>query len=263
MRRELRIILITAVSFGLYFILDALYFNAIRKWLFENIKQFGISHILAYSIFGLLLILATALMHKVSGVIDSLGLNGSIIKGFLFSFICTMPMFIGYAAAFDFSQEITPDNILIKVIAAAFFEELYFRAFLFGQIYRYTRLGFFPSIVFGAFLFAFIHLYQSQDLSTLVGVFLTTFLGAVLFAWAYVEWQYNIWVPIFLHLLMNLFWLMFSVSDNAFGGIYANIFRTLSLILIIVLTIIYKRRKNIPFEINKKTIWLKKDEILE
>jgi len=103
-----------------------------------------------------------------------------------------------------------------------------------------------------------VHLYQSDELSTLVGVFLTTLLGGILFAWLYVEWDNNLWVPIFLHLFMNLFWEMFSVSDNAFGGAYSNIFRLITIALVIALTVLYKRKKGIKLEVNMNTIWMKK-----
>lgn len=259
MNRNLRILLITAISFAVYYILDALYFNELRKILNANINQFGVSHILTYTISAFPLIIGAGLMHGIRGIVRSFGLDKSIVKGFVFALLCTAPMFIGYVFVYEFSNEITLNKILVNVFAAAFFEELFFRGFLFGQIYRFTKVGFIPSIFIGAFLFAFIHLYQSRELSTLIGVFLITFLGAILFAWTYVEWNYNIWVPIFLHLFMNLFWLLFSVADNAFGGIYANVFRTITLILIVLLTILYKRRKGIPLEVNRRTMWMKKD----
>jgi uncharacterized protein len=259
MNRNLRILLITAISFAVYYILDELYFNELRKALNANIDQLGASHILTYIISAFPLIVGACLMHGIRGAIPSFGLDKSIAKGFVFSLICTLPMSIGYAFAFEFSTEMTLNKILMNIFAAAFFEEIFFRGFLFGQIYRFTKVGFIPSIFIGAFLFAFIHLYQSREISTLIGVFLITFLGAILFAWTYVEWNFNIWVPIFLHLFMNLFWMLFSVADNAFGGIYANVFRTISLILIVFLTISYKKRKGIALEVNRRTIWMKKD----
>lgn len=259
MYKTLKIFLITITSFGLYFVLDDIYFKAVRKGLNEIIKQGGISHIIAYTIFGIPIILGSILIHNVKGFIGSLGLDKSITKGILFSLICTAPMLAGFAVVFDFNSEITINDILIKVIAAAFFEELYFRGFLFGQLFKYTRLGFLPSVIIGALLFAVIHLYQSTDLMTLVGIFLTTLLGAILFAWAYAEWNYNLWIPVFLHLFMNLFWLMFSAGENALGGIYANVFRILSLVLIILLTVLYKRKKGYALEVNKKTIWMKNE----
>ncbi len=80
-------------------------------------------------------------------------------------------MLIGYAIVFDFNRNITTDEILVSAVAAGFFEELFFRGFLFGQLYRFSKLGFFPSVVIGALLFASMHLYQSNDAITLAGIF--------------------------------------------------------------------------------------------
>jgi uncharacterized protein len=166
-------------------------------------------------------------------------------------------MFIGFALCFQFNSKLTLNEVLITGVAAAFFEEFIFRGFLFGQLFRYTKLGFIPSILLGAFLFAAMHLYQSNDLPTLIGVFLTTFMGAVLFAWLFVEWNYNLWISIFLHFFMNLAWMIFSVSDNAFGGLYANVFRIITIVLAIGLTILYKRKNGTPMTINRDNIWMK------
>jgi hypothetical protein len=166
-------------------------------------------------------------------------------------------MFIGFSICFNYNRDLTTDEILISGVAAAFFEEFIFRGFLFGQLFRYTKLGFIPSILLGAVLFAAMHLYQSNDPLTLIGIFSTTFMGAVLFSWLYVEWNYNLWISIFLHFFMNLAWMIFAVSDNAFGGIYANVFRILTIALAIILTLVYKRKKQIPLNITKENIWMK------
>ncbi|MDZ7715311.1 MAG: CPBP family intramembrane glutamic endopeptidase [Balneolaceae bacterium] len=100
-------------------------------------------------------------------------------------------MLIGYALFFDLNIELTLNTFLISAVSAAFFEELFFRGFLYGQLYRYTKLGFLPSVIIGAFLFAFIHLYQSDELLRLIGIFFTTFLGAGLFSWSYSEWDHQ------------------------------------------------------------------------
>lgn len=168
--------------------------------------------------------------------------------------LCTMPMFIGFALLFDFNSNISLNRILVSVVAAGVFEELYFRGFFFGQLYRYTWLGFIPSVFLGAVIFGIVHLYQGEELGELISIFLVTSLGAILFSWVYVEWDYNLWVPICLHMLMNLAWELFSVSDNALGDVYSNIFRAVTITLIIVLTIVYKKRKGKPLSINKSTI---------
>jgi membrane protease YdiL (CAAX protease family) len=257
MNKTLKVIIITLLSFAVYYVLDDLFFNKIRDSIYGTVRQIGVSHILAYVISGIPLYTGVYLLHKFTGFFDSLGFNRPLIKGMFFPLLCTLPMFIGFAFVFKFNPKITWNEILIGVVAAAFFEELFFRAFLFGQLYRYTRLGFIPSVILGALLFASVHLYQSQDFSTLTGIFAITFLGAILFAWVYAEWNFNLWIPVFFHLFMNLAWLLYDVSDNAFGNGYANIFRIFTIVLAIGLTIVYKKKKGIPLEVNKRTVWLK------
>jgi uncharacterized protein len=254
MKNQTKIITITLLAFGLYFVLDELYFGAVRKWTNGAIGQLGVSHLVAYLLFGIPIYLGALLLHGSKGFLESLGLNKPLLPGMLAPLLFTLPMFIGFAFAFEFNAEITLNQVLIMVISAAFFEELFFRGFLFGQIYRYTRIGFIPAILLGALLFAAVHLYQSQDFPTLIGIFATTFLGAVFFAWLYAEWNFNLWIPVFLHLFMNLSWLMFSVADNAFGGIYANVFRVLTIAMAIVFTIIYKRKKGLGLEVNRQAL---------
>ncbi len=257
MNNTLRIIAITLLSFGTYFMINKSYFRTIRSWLDTHINQIGVSHIIAYIIVGAPIIIGTVLIHRNSKIFESWGLNKGILKAFAFALLCTSPMFIGYAILFPFNTGFSLTTLLATVIAAAFFEELYFRGFLFGQIYRYTKWGFIPSVIIGAVLFGLVHLYQGTEMGELIGIFMVTFLGGLLYAWVFVEWNYNLWVPIFLHLLMNLSWGLFSAGDNALGGVYANVFRIATITLIIVLTIIYNRRTGKGRRINKNTLWLK------
>ncbi|KZS41068.1 hypothetical protein AWE51_23210 [Aquimarina aggregata] len=258
MNRSTKVLLIIIISFGTYFVFDAIFFRDIRKWLFDLTNQLGISQILTYLITGIPLFLSTLLIGKRTDFFQNLGLDKSIIKGFLFAIVCILPMYIGFSMIFDFNLNVKINTILIGVVSAGFFEELYFRGFLFGLPFRKTKLGFILSVFFGALYFGSLHLYQSSNFNELMGIFLITFLGGILFAWVYAEWNYNIWVPIFLHMLMNLAWELFSVSENALGGIYSNVFRLLTIALVIVLTILYKKRKGIKLTVNRKTLLLKK-----
>ena len=156
---------------------------------------------------------------------------------------------------FQVNHKITIPAIIQLTVCAGLFEELYFRGFLFGQIFRYTKIGFIPSILLGALLFASGHLYQSTEISVLTGVFLTTFMGAIFFAWLYIEWNYNLWVPVCMHFLMNLSWEIFTVSENALGGVTSNVFRGATIAFAIVATIMYKKRHGIKLEVNRKTLW--------
>ncbi len=258
MTKHVKVLLVTFLFFAIYFVIDDFLFKGLRINLNAYIGQLGLSHILTYFITGIPLYVAVLILHGAKGFTEGWGLNRSVPQAFLFTLLCTLPMLIGFAFVFKWNQEITVNQVLIGVIAAAFFEELFFRSFLFGQLFRYSRLGFIPAVLLGAILFAMMHLYQSQDISTLAGIFAMTFLGAVLFAWLFAEWNNNIWVPIFLHLLMNLAWLLYNVSDNALGGQYANIFRIVTVLAAIAGTVIYKRRKGLPLAVNRKTIWMKR-----
>ena len=84
------------------------------------------------------------------------------------------------------------------------------------------------------------------------------FFGAIFFAWLFAEWKYNLWVSIFTHTFMNLSWSIFAFDDTALGGTTANIFRALTIIIAIGFTIIYKKRNNQEFVINKQTLVWKK-----
>lgn len=74
--------------------------------------------------------------------------------------------------------------------------------------------------------------------------FSVTFIGALYFSWMYTEWNFNLWVPIGLHILMNLAWFIFDMEgiENAAGGLISNIARLISILLAVGLTVWYKRK---------------------
>ncbi|MGQ9620356.1 MAG: CPBP family glutamic-type intramembrane protease [Bacteroidales bacterium] len=86
------------------------------------------------------------IIHKNFKIFEYLGLKANLINGILLSFIFTLPMFGGGLLFFSFNGEINLPWIIKASIFAGFFEELYYRGFLFGQIFRYTKIGFIPSI---------------------------------------------------------------------------------------------------------------------
>jgi len=258
MRRTLKISSIVIIAFGLFYFFNKIKFNYINDLLNNLIHLNILAFFLAYIIVGLPLIIGLFLIHKPKDIISSIGLNKGFVKGLFFAFLCTLPMLIGYSVLFKFNLKITFNNIFIGVFFAAFFEELYFRGVLFGQLFRFAKIGFIPSILLCAVLFALVHLWQSTDFSVLFGIFVTTFLCAILFAWTYIEWDNNLWVPIGLHLFMNLFWDLFSAGDNALGGTYSNIFRVITIALIILGTILYKKRKGLKLSVNRNNLWVNK-----
>jgi len=251
---------IVILSFLAYYILF-LNFHTIKSGLDKVTQQGLTSYILTYLLIGIPIFLGTFLIDKKKFILKSLGLSKNILTGFWTSIIFTFPMFLGGLLFFKFSPEIEPENLIAGTLVAGFMEELYFRGFLFGQLFKKTKLGFIPSIFFGALIFAIGHLYQSQNISELVGIFSVTFFGAVFFAWLYAEWNYNLWIPIFTHTLMNLSWHLFEVDNSALGDTKANIFRGLTILTAIIFTIVYKKNRNEKLTVNKQTILKKKNGI--
>lgn len=248
-------IILLFCSFCFYFILDKVFFSCIYKYIHAIFNLEMVSILLTYIMIGIPVFLFVFITNNKT-VFTPLGLRGNFIKGLWVSLIFSLPMIIGFGLVNDFQIRLTLKDFIISCLFAAFFEELYYRGFFFGQLFKNSRLGFFPSLIIGAMLFASLHSYQSEHLFDLVGIFVTTFLGAGLFAWLYVEWSFNLWVPVGLHFFMNLSWNMYGVSDNAFGGWTANLIRALTIILAITSTIIYKRKMNIPFGVKSKTLWI-------
>ncbi len=257
MKKEFKYILVLCLIFGLYYFLDKLFFSTVYN-LFEDVFiVYQLSYLVTYIIVGLPIILFVYFTNG-NKIIEPFGLKKNILKGIFFSFLFSVPMFIGFGLISNFEVTIKPRIFWFGCVFAAFFEEFYYRGFFFGQVFKKTKLGFFPSLILSAIVFASLHLYQSNELGTMFGIFITTFMGAGFFAWLYVEWNYNLWVSIGMHFFMNLSWEMFSISDNALGGVNANLIRATTILVAVLGTILYKKILKIPLTINKYTLITKR-----
>lgn len=255
---KLRFFLIFIIGFAVYFYTDANSFSFFQKGFTSFTQSKSLGHIFAYTITLIpLIITVTVLCKSYDDVFEKIGLSKNLLLGLAFALLCTFPMLVAYSIKFNLNIKLSWDTIIINTISAAFFEEIIYRAFLFGMLYRYTRLGFLPSVFLGSLLFGTAHIYQSTGTKELIGIFLLTFCGSIIFAWIYSEWKFNLWTAIFVHCMMNFYWLIFDVDTNALGGTYANVFRFLTIFLAIFGTIIYKRKKQIPLELKGNRWWMK------
>lgn len=68
--------------------------------------------------------------------------------------------------------------------------------------------------------------------------------GELYFSWMYVEWNFNIWIPVGLHILMNGAWHIFMMegTEVAAGGLISNIARLISIALAIGITVYYHKK---------------------
>lgn len=256
--KSIRTVLIVVGSFLLYYSLF-LNFKSIKTSLDKITHQGLLSYIITYMLIGLPIFAGTYFInYRRSSLVKSLGLAHGMMKAVAISLLFTAPMFLGGFFFFKFNNQIDVQQLIAGTLIAGFAEELYFRGFLFGQIFRNTTIGFIPAIAIGAVLFAIGHLYQSSHVLNAIGIFSITFMGAVFFAWLFLEWHYNLWIPIFVHTFMNLSWQMYSSANTALGGWEANIFRAITIAFAIVFTIRYKRKQGIPLTIKPAVFWRKR-----
>jgi membrane protease YdiL (CAAX protease family) len=197
-------------------------------------------------------IFALGVIFRFNSITETIGLKKGVWKALLFSLITVSPMLISSAVIGRINYDLTAFQLLHKTILAGFMEEYLFRGFLFGVLFLKLGWGFIPSSLLGALIFGLGHIYQGNNLAESLGVFLVTSMGAIWFAWLYAEWENNLWIPVFLHTLMNLSWLLFDVSNNALGEPLANIFRIITITLSIIITV-YKNKK-VGFNINSRNL---------
>ncbi len=201
-------------------------------------------------------LIVLAVLYGFNKIPNLVGLNKGLLFGFIFSVITVSPMLISSAVIGKISADFNLFDIIHKTVLAGFMEEFLFRGFLFGILFRKLGWGFIPASILGGVLFGIGHLYQGSTFTETIGVFLVTSIGAIWFSWLYIEWKNNLWVPIFLHILMNLSWVLFKVSDNALGGSYTNIFRILTIALTIFITIRYNKKNGL--KINRMNLLVNK-----
>jgi membrane protease YdiL (CAAX protease family) len=121
-------------------------------------------------------------------------------------------------------------------------EELMFRALAFGQLYRRARWGFWPSALAPAMAFALLHALQGASLAEMAGLAAITGLGAVIFAYFFLRFGWNLWGAVSLHAFLNLWWELFTANENALGGWSDNVFRFGSIGLAFALILAAGRR---------------------
>ena len=204
---------------------------------------------------GLPAILTLIFIYGRRKIVSELGLESKKLSGLALPLMATLPMLLGYGFSADWQASMTWSVFLHSCVLAAFMEELVFRGFLFGQLFRRGGWGFIPAGLLAGLIFGAAHLYQSNDLGSMIGIFLITGIGSLWFSWLYVEWNYNLWVPIGFHFLMNFYWEAFEAGNNALGGLEANIYRAAVIVLSIGLTRYWKKKQNQERIINASSMW--------
>jgi hypothetical protein len=174
-----------------------------------------------------------------------LGLDRGILLPFGAAVFCCMPMFLG---GYYSASAVTPtlNDFIWYAGWPGFNEELVFRAFLAGLLIRLCGWRLVPAMLLSGLLFAWGHLYQAHDAREALMIFLFTSGAGMGFTIFYRMWNWNIFFTIFLHILMNLCWLISFSGQNVLLNGRLNLFRGITIGLAIACSIavlIQRRRK--------------------
>jgi CAAX protease family protein len=174
-----------------------------------------------------------------------LGLRVRPAPGLGFALIASIPMLLVLAATSKIHPPDSAGSLLAAALLAPLTEEIFFRGYLFRQLYRRARWSFSRAIIVSALFFGLAHMGTALRSSAweVAGVTVVTGLGGAFFAWLLVCWDDNLWVPIGMHAFMNLWWELFDGDGTALGSWAANSSRGLAVAAAIAITLARERRK--------------------
>lgn len=251
--------LIIIVAFLCFFLVW--YYHIPRKWIVPDTFPSSLKILIDYLLGAIPVFVSLLWLHK-RNLVASTGMQlKGLFSGFALALLFTVPMFIGYAVKGTVNTSLTVNAFFVTVLISGLGEELFFRGFLFGQLFRFCRWGFIPAVLIDGLIFGAIHLYQGKDIYSALSVFGVTSLGALLFCWVYAEWNNNLWIVIWLHALMNCSWIVFPISQDAAGNLYANIFRGITILFVIIGTMGYKKYYKLKYNVRLSTLWKNKNGI--
>jgi uncharacterized protein len=224
----------------------------------DNVRRFpGMSllpapgRVLFWKFLQVVLCLAAVMaVHRLrpARAVAELGLDRSARTGFGFALLATAPMLLAYGAMVRFAVHFSAFDLLRTAILAPLSEETLYRGYLFGQLRRRAGLPTWMAVTISAVPFAWGHLYQVErqgfHFGQTLGVLAVTGFGAWFFAWLFERWAYDLWIPIGMHALMNLWWELFGVDETALGGWLANGARLAAIGIAIGLTLRHTKVPN-------------------
>jgi membrane protease YdiL (CAAX protease family) len=179
------------------------------------------------------------------GVCRGLGLAASFPAAFGFALASGLPMLL--QAGITSSGIRLDSDIARGVLLAPVVEELFFRAVLVGITVRVGGRAFWPVAVLAAAIFGSVHVpWTSAFGSQHIGVLAATMAGGIWYAWILRSYDWNLWVTILLHAVMNGAWTIFGVADSAAGGLWPNVGRGLTIAVGTALAIGRLRRSARP-----------------
>lgn len=200
--------------------------------------------VLGYGLYLVVPLAVAAWLHGRRRIWASLGLAAPVLPALALALGCSAIVLAGIAAT---SSAAPAEGLAIALVRSALLpgiaEEILFRAFLFGFLFRFAGWGFLPAALLSSLVFGLEHLYQGGDAVEALGIALLTGVGGLWWSWLLVEWRWNLWAPIAFHVLLNAYWTAFDVADNALGSGLDIALRLACIVLSIAVTLAWARRR--------------------
>ena len=192
----------------------------------------------------LLCAVAVCLLRRVSwkGVAREFGLATSPLPGLAFGLVASLPMLVGFALTRTVNPHMQPLNVIFLAVFSPVVEEIEFRGFGLRSLQRGTGWRFWAIVWPQAALFGMGHIEKGQNFAEVAGLLFLVGSGGVVFGWLVYRWQ-SLWFPISLHILMNLWWEVFTVSNSAIGGWFPFALQIVSIPAAIAITLLWNRRR--------------------
>lgn len=181
--------------------------------------------------------------HRLNPVqsLRELALTKPIVPAFVLSLVVTLPMLIPSLIAGHFNPELDPAYVLFTALIWPLAEEIVYRGYVLRQLYRRANWRFWPAAVLSSLLFGLVHLdaqhVMDEGIAVQIGSVAMIAGLSILGAWVFTRWDDNLWVMVFLHGFLNLYWHVFELGDNPLGGLVSNILRLTCAVLAILLTL--------------------------
>jgi membrane protease YdiL (CAAX protease family) len=174
------------------------------------------------------------------GVVREICLNAPILPALAFALFASSPMLLGFALTRTPTPHLQLRPLLFLTVLSPLVEEIEFRGFGVLELKHRTDWPFWIVVWPSALLFGYGHMEQGSTLLESIELFLLLTAGGVTFAWLAQKWQ-SLWVPVALHICMNLWWELFSIARSAIGSWFPFMLQNVTILLAILLTLYAKR----------------------
>ncbi len=189
-----------------------------------------------------LVVSAVGFLHRQGPLpaVVELGLRPPAAAAAAFGLVATMPMWLTFSVTHAFRPDPLPELLYLAVLSPVA-EEIVFRGFLFGQLWKRAGWGPWTSLAVSSLAFGLGHAEDASTWTEGLGLLALTGLGAAIFAWIYWRWG-TLLAPIALHVLMNLCWGLWQVGDGPLAGWVPFALQLTTVVLAIALTLLASRR---------------------